>query len=68
MFKTLVSLFSGLLQFINNNKLIKLGRLEQREANRNEFNKKKKLVDEIRNNNVIDATDKWLRPPDKPKR
>ena len=62
--QSIASFFSSLFTYISNNNLIKLGKLEQREFNRKEFNRKKKIVDKIRNNNVIDASDKWLRPPD----
>ena len=57
---------ANLMQYLNASRLIKLGKLEQRELNRKEFEKKKELVDEIRNS-TGNSNVKWLYPPNKPK-
>ena len=52
------------MRFINDSRLVKLGKLEQREANRIEFEKKKVLVNEIRNRSDTSNVE-WLYPPNK---
>lgn len=62
MIKRIIQFFAGLITYINVSRNIELGQLREREANRQEFEKRKKVINEARNNVVnIDDRIKWLR-------